>query len=88
MANNGQEVLEVLSEEICDIVLIYYQFPVIDDYEAIWKIQKWDNTISNIVLTGDALSGHRKFIYTRINDYALKPFKVRELLFLVDKWIS
>jgi CheY-like chemotaxis protein len=60
VANNGQEVLEMLNEEIFDGVLINYQFPVIDGYEAIRKILKSGNTITIIVLTAVAISGDRK----------------------------
>jgi CheY-like chemotaxis protein len=40
VANNGQEFLEMLIEEIFDGVLIDYKLPVIDGYEAIRKNRK------------------------------------------------
>ena len=67
MANNGQEFLEMLIEEIFDGVLIDYKLPVIDGYEAIRKNQKTSNTIPTIALTADAILGDRKKMYRSRN---------------------
>jgi CheY-like chemotaxis protein len=88
-ANNGQVAVEMLSEEIFDCVLMDCQMPIMDGYEATRTIRKNGNTIPIIALTANAMSGDRKkCIAAGMNDYISKPFKLRELLSLLDKWIS
>ena len=89
VANNGQVALEMLGKEIYDCVLMDCQMPIMDGYEATRTIRKNGNTIPIIALTANAMSGDRKkCINAGMNDYISKPFKLRELLSLLDKWIS
>lgn len=89
VANNGQEALEMLDEEIFDCVLMDCQMPIMDGYEATRAIRKNGNTIPIIALTANAMSGDReKCIDAGMNDYISKPFKFEELLYALDKWIS
>jgi two-component system, sensor histidine kinase and response regulator len=89
VANNGQVALEMLGKEIFDCVLMDCQMPVMDGYEATRTIRKNGNTIPIIALTANAMSGDRKkCIDAGMNDYISKPFKLKELLSVLDKWIS
>ena len=63
--------------------------PIMDGYEATQEIRKRGITILIIALTANAMSGDRKkCIDAGMNDYIFKPFKLAELLSLLDKWIS
>ena len=65
------------------------QMPIMDGYEATREIRKRGNTILIIALTANSISGDRKkWIDSGMNDYISKPFKLAELLSLLDKWIS
>ena len=65
------------------------QMPIMDGYEATREIRKRGNTILIIALTTNAISVDRKkWIDAGMNDYISKPFKLAELLSLLDKWIS
>jgi CheY-like chemotaxis protein len=65
------------------------QMPIIDGYEATREIRQRGNTILIIALTANEMSGERKkSIDAGMNDYISKPFKLAELLSLLDKWIS
>ena len=89
VANNGQVALEMLGKEIYDCVLMDCQMPIMDGYEATRTIRKNGNTVPIIALTANAMSGDRKkCINAGMNDYISKPFKLRELLSLLHKWIS
>jgi len=65
------------------------QMPIMDGYEATQEIRKRGITILIIALTANAMSGDRKkCIDAGMNDYIFKPFKLAELLSLLDKWVS
>ena len=65
------------------------QMPIMDRYEATREIWKRGNTILIIALTPNEISGDRnKWIDSGMNDYISKPFKLAELLSLLNKWIS
>ena len=60
-----------------------------DGYEATREIRKMGNSILIIALTANAISVDRKkLIDEGMNDYISKPFKLADLLSLLDKWIS
>jgi len=89
IANNSQEALEILDKTNIYCVLMDCQMPIMDRYEATREIRKRGITILIIALTANAMSGDRKkCIDAGMNDYIFKPFKLAELLSLLDKWIS
>ena len=60
-----------------------------DGYESTQKTPKSGNTIPIIAMNADVIQVDRKkCIDEGINDYASKHFKAKELLSLLDKWIS
>ena len=88
-ASNGQEALDILDKEKFECVLMDCQMPIMDGYQATRAIRKMGNTVPIIGLTADAMSGDKKkCIDAGMNDYSSKPFKIRELLSLLDKWTS
>ena len=79
----------MLNEEIFDCVIMDYQMPVMDRYETTRKIQKLVNTIHIVAFNADIISRERiKCIDAVIYDHTAKPFKVKELSFLLDLTIS
>ena len=79
----------MLNEEIFDCVIMDCQIPVMDRYETTRKIQKLVNTIHIVAFNADIISRERiKCIDAVIYDHTAKPFKVKELSFLLDLTIS
>jgi len=89
-ATNGLEVVDILSKEDFDIVLMDVQMPVMNGYEATQKIR---NTFSSpkkdipiIALTASVVrSDLDKCRAAGMNDYVPKPFKTHQLVSAIAK---
>ena len=84
VANNGQQAVEMLSDEDFDLVLMDIRMPVLNGIEATKKIRKtFEEPKRNIPIIGlTAHSAHEEkqnCIDAGMNDYMLKPFDIKEL---------
>ena len=83
ITNNGEETINMLSNESFDLILMDGQMPVMDGLEATNIIRNSDNEYKNIpiiALTASALIGDRqKFLDAGMNDYISKPIDIVEL---------
>ncbi len=85
VAVNGLEVLDALSKEEYDIVLMDCQMAEMDGYEATGRIRDANSNVRNhniqiIAMTANAMKGDReKCIAAGMNDYVSKPINVQEL---------
>ncbi|MBT3272736.1 MAG: response regulator, partial [Spirochaetales bacterium] len=90
VANNGQEVLDMLKKGY-DLILMDLQMPVMDGYEATRVIRREEihKGIPIVAMTADAMTGVReRVIETGMNDYVTKPFDPAELWTALVKWIE
>ncbi|WP_158408399.1 response regulator [Desulfosporosinus fructosivorans] len=91
IAANGLKALEALEEIEYDVVLMDVQMPVMDGYEATYKIRsnlRWAN-LPVIAMTAYAMSGDReKSLQAGMNDQITKPINPDELLRAMSKWIE
>lgn len=90
-ANNGQEALDILSEEEFDCVLMDCHMPIMDGYEATRKIREHEKLINLpvIALTANAMVGDREKVLTvGMNDHITKPLKPDEMYMTLAKWIA
>ncbi|WOF74436.1 response regulator [Parvibaculaceae bacterium PLY_AMNH_Bact1] len=81
---NGEQAVEMLSEERCDIVLMDIQMPVLDGVQATRKIrtsaESWAD-VPVIALTANAMEGDREtYIEAGMNGYVSKPVDLKLLL--------
>jgi len=89
VAENGKEVLDLLSQRSFDLVLMDVQMPEMDGYEATRAIReeegKSGSHIRIIAMTAHALKGDReKCIETGMDDYITKPIKMERLFEVVE----
>lgn len=88
VAKNGLEGLELYKKEKPDIVIMDVKMPVMDGVEATKKIREIDK---NAKIIG-ATAYHDKYVDAMLEAGALevlkKPFKYRELLDTIQKYIS
>jgi signal transduction histidine kinase/CheY-like chemotaxis protein len=86
-AGNGEEAVEYLKNNDCDLVLMDLQMPISNGYEATMIIrEKLQLSTPIIALTANVIEGEReKCIKIGMNDYLSKPFDEEQLLEILAK---
>jgi len=82
IANDGQEALDILSQESFDGVLMDCQMPVMDGYTATTKIRNQEQfkQLAVIAMTANVMSGDReKALSAGMNDLIGKPINVGDM---------
>lgn len=87
IANNGQEVLELVSLKNYDIVLMDVQMPVMNGLEATKMIRLCLSNQPRIVaMTANTLQGDREeCMMAGMDDYISKPINVKDLVMVLEK---
>ncbi|TAA45844.1 response regulator [Corallincola spongiicola] len=89
LAENGEIAVEMAREKTFDGILMDIQMPIMDGYTATAKIREFNNNISIIAMTANAMSGDReKVLAAGMNDYISKPIQVNEMFATIAKWIT
>lgn len=92
IAPNGKIVIDLLSKDNFDLILMDLHMPEMDGYTATSVIRKMDNqtksTIPIIALTAAAIKGEKeKCIAAGMDDYISKPFETQDLVNMIYKHI-
>ncbi len=89
LAANGQEALELFSQEQFQLVLMDCQMPVMDGFQASREIRRSESAkqrqpVPIVALTANALQGDReRCLAAGMSDYLSKPFTLNELRAIV-----
>lgn len=90
LADNGQQALDMLTEERFDLIFMDNQMPIMDGREtarAIRSGQAGNRDIPIIALTACAMTGDReRMLEAGMNDYLSKPIDMRTLLMIMRRW--
>ena len=88
IAENGKVVLEIVSHEHFDLILMDVQMPEMDGMEASRMIRVCLETQPVIIaMTANVMQGDREeCIQSGMNDYISKPVELNELLNMFEKW--
>ncbi|WP_165440789.1 PAS domain-containing protein [Rubripirellula amarantea] len=84
IANDGQEVIELLSRNEFDVILMDVQMPRIDGLEATRQIRELEGDLGNhipiIAMTAHAMKGDReKCLDAGMDEYIAKPIRIGTL---------
>jgi CheY-like chemotaxis protein len=87
-ANNGKEVLEIVSEKKYDVILMDIQMPEMDGLEATRMIRLCLTEQPVIIaMTANAMDGDREAcLKAGMEDYLSKPVNVEELMQALETW--
>lgn len=91
VANNGQEVLDLLPSDNFDLILMDVQMPVMDGFQATEAIRGLERGtgrhIRIVAMTAHALKGDReRCLAAGMDDYISKPVQEQDLLATVECW--
>jgi signal transduction histidine kinase/CHASE2 domain-containing sensor protein/DNA-binding response OmpR family regulator len=90
VVNNGQEVLEKLTRQSYDIILMDCQMPIVDGYEATKEIRQIEGDRSHtviIALTASAMKEDLdKCLAVGMDDFLTKPVRKEDLQRKLDYW--
>ena len=93
-AENGEAAIQILNKKSFDLIFMDIQMPGIDGYEVTKIIRDSDSDIIDhnviiIALTAHALKDDQvKCLNAGMDDYLPKPFTLKELLAVFNKWIN
>ncbi|TXT16388.1 MAG: two component system sensor histidine kinase barA-like, partial [Erysipelotrichaceae bacterium] len=90
IANNGQEAVAKVKENIFDIVLMDIQMPIMDGYDATREIRKSPAlaTLPIISMTANALlRDQQKCLEAGMNDNVSKPIDTKQLFQKIEHWV-
>jgi PAS domain S-box-containing protein len=88
VANNGQEAVDLFSEQEFDLILMDMQMPVMSGEEATAQIRSFRErgTIPIVALTAHAMSGDReKYLAAGMDGYVAKPINKKELYSVIQE---
>lgn len=87
----GQEALERLAQRPYDLVLMDCQMPVLDGYETTRQLRQQQGPQGRtivVAITAHAMPGDReKCLAAGMDDYISKPFRVKDLSNLLNRWL-
>ncbi len=99
LAENGQQAVKQFKNKYYDLVLMDIQMPVMGGFEATKNIRDYEKTDAAnmiekgktpiIATTAHAMTGYKQLcLDAEMNDYITKPLSRKNLLAIVEKWIS
>jgi CheY-like chemotaxis protein len=89
-AGNGEEAIDYVKNNACDLVLMDIQMPILNGYQASEVIRKkLKLTTPIIALTANAMKGEKEnCLEFGMNDYLSKPFDEEKFLQIISTWIN
>ncbi|MBS4190840.1 response regulator transcription factor [Bacillus sp. FJAT-49705] len=83
-AENGVKALEMLESQLCELAIVDIMMPVMDGYKLTEEIRK-SYDIPVVLLTAKSqIEDKEKGYLSGTDDYLVKPFEPKELLFRVN----
>lgn len=91
MANNGQECLDILSEQSFDLILMDCQMPILDGFETTKQIRKGTTQAKNIpivAVTANVMSHDKELCFeSGMDDFLQKPVKKAQIEATISHWL-
>ena len=92
LADDGQQAVNMVKENLYDVILMDIQMPVMDGYTATREIRNLKSEIRNIpiiAMTAHAMAGdEEKSLKAGMNGHVTKPIDPEQLFATLQKWIQ
>ncbi len=91
IANDGQEAVDILKEQLFDLVLMDIQMPVMDGYQASTEIRKrlTKETLPIVAMTAHAMNDDKEHCFLAgMNGHLAKPIEPDALYQILNKYLS
>jgi len=89
IANNGLEAVKAVETKDYDVIFMDVQMPEMNGYEATIEIRKLGSNTPIIAVTASAIKGEKeKCISVGMTDFLTKPFKKKDIISVLDKWLG
>jgi signal transduction histidine kinase/ActR/RegA family two-component response regulator len=88
ISENGEQVLEAVSNKQYDLILMDVQMPKMDGLEATRMIRsRFQHQPAIVALTANAMQGdHEECLKAGMNDYMTKPVRLEAIVSTLKKW--
>ncbi|EKN65758.1 DNA-binding response regulator [Neobacillus bataviensis LMG 21833] len=83
-AENGLSALEILKTELCDLAVVDVMMPVMDGYQLTAEIRKMYDLPIILLTAKSQIEDKEKGFDSGTDDYLIKPFEPKELIFRVN----
>jgi len=88
-AKNGEEVVELARNNDVDLILMDIQMPKLDGYEATKALKLFKPNVPIIAQTAFTMTNEKEnSLLAGCDSYISKPINKRELLLLIDKYLT
>jgi len=88
LARNGEEAVNIFSDNTFDLVLMDIQMPVMNGIDAAKLIRNNDKTTTIIALTANVMKDDKeKCFQAGMNDFLSKPIQIDNLAMMLRKWL-
>lgn len=82
-AENGQEAMSLLEKNPCDMAIVDIMMPIVNGYELTKDIREFYDIPVILLTAKDQIEDKEKGFLSGTDDYLVKPFEPRELLFRI-----
>src|SRR5699024_9356149 len=82
-ARDGEKALHILEKEPIDMAIVDIMMPIVDGYELTEDIRDFYDIPVILLTAKDQIEDKEKGFISGTDDYLVKPFESKELLFLI-----
>ncbi|MFZ7944436.1 MULTISPECIES: response regulator transcription factor [Bacillaceae] len=83
-AEHGKEALDMLQTELCDLAIVDIMMPFMDGYQLTAEIRKLYDLPIILLTAKSQIEDKEKGFESGTDDYLIKPFEPKELIFRVN----
>ena len=89
IANNGIEALEIYDKNICHLLIVDYDMPLMNGYEFLSKVREKDKNISAFIISSyDDKEKLKNAIELNLLTYLVKPYELDQLKNILKKFVK